>query len=219
MLVCRETDSLGCVNCVEKGWNKMENKVTVVLADANEEFRTMLRQRMEGTGEFHVAGSTENGDQALDLVRRLRPQLLVTDVVLPGLDGFGLLRQLNQLGQGAPRTIVVSSFCSRRTVAQAMEMGVYFFLPKPVNEESLLELMRQAAAPDPADSPSPPLLRGLHPPGDRAAPGGDGAHGENAAEAGPGRPAEHMGGELMNRYHESMEHCAPPPELSIMKLL
>ena len=145
MLVCRETDSLGCVNCVEKGWNKMENKVTVVLADANEEFRTMLRQRMEGTGEFHVAGSTENGDQALDLVRRLR--LLVTDVVLPGLDGFGLLRQLNQLGQGAPRTIVVSSFCSRRTVAQAMEMGVYFFLPKPVNEESLLELMRQAAAP------------------------------------------------------------------------
>ena len=52
MLVCRETDSLGCVNCVEKGWNKMENKVTVVLADANEEFRTMLRQRMEGTVDF-----------------------------------------------------------------------------------------------------------------------------------------------------------------------
>lgn len=161
MLVCRETDSLGCVNCVEKGWNKMENKVTVVLADANEEFRTMLRQRMEGTGEFHVAGSTENGDQALDLVRRLRPQLLVTDVVLPGLDGFGLLRQLNQLGQGAPRTIVVSSFCSRRTVAQVMEMGVYFFLPKPVNEESLLELMRQAAAPEQEEAPFAPALEGM----------------------------------------------------------
>lgn len=141
MLVCRETDSLGCVNCVEKGWNKMENKVTVVLADANEEFRTMLRQRMEGTGEFHVAGSTENGDQALDLVR--------------------LLRQLNQLGQGAPRTIVVSSFCSRRTVAQAMEMGVYFFLPKPVNEESLLELMRQAAAPEQEEAPFAPALEGM----------------------------------------------------------
>ena len=157
MLVCRETDSLGCVNCVEKGWNKMENKVTVVLADANEEFRTMLRQRMEGTGEFHVAGSTENGDQALDLVRRLRPQLLVTDVVLPGLDGFGLLRQLNQLGQGAPRTIVVSSFCSRRTVAQAMEMGVYFFLPKPVSESSLMEHMRRAVAPPQEREPAPQL--------------------------------------------------------------
>lgn len=52
----------------------MENKVTVVLADANEEFRTMLRQRMEATGEFHVTGNTGDGEQALELVRRLRPQ-------------------------------------------------------------------------------------------------------------------------------------------------
>ena len=122
----------------------MENKVTVVLADANEEFRTMLRQHMEAAGEFLVVGSTDSGEVALDMVKRLRPQLLVTDVVLPGLDGFGLLRQMNQLSGEQPRCIVVSSFCNRRTVAQAMEMGVYFFLPKPVNEESLLELMRQA---------------------------------------------------------------------------
>lgn len=75
----------------------MENKVTVVLADANEEFRTMLRQHMEAAGEFLVVGSTDSGEVALDMVKRLRPQLLVTDVVLPGLDGFGLLRQVNQL--------------------------------------------------------------------------------------------------------------------------
>lgn len=60
-----------------------------------------------------------------------------------------------------PRTIVVSSFCSRRTVAQAMEMGVYFFLPKPVNEESLLELMRQAAAPEQEEAPFAPALEGM----------------------------------------------------------
>ena len=66
----------------------MENKVTVVLADANEEFRTMLRQHMEAAGEFLVVGSTDSGEVALDMVKRLRPQLLVTDVVLPGLDGW-----------------------------------------------------------------------------------------------------------------------------------
>ena len=126
----------------------MENKVTVVLADANEEFRTMLRQRMEATGEFHVTGNTGDGEQALELVRRLRPQLLV-------------LRQLNQSGQGAMRTIVVSSFCNRKTVARAMEMGVYFFLPKPVNEDSLLDLMRQAAAPEQEEEPFAPALEGM----------------------------------------------------------
>ena len=47
------------------------------------------------------------------------------------------------------------------TVAQAMEMGVYFFLPKPVNEESLLELMRQAAAPEQEEAPFAPALEGM----------------------------------------------------------
>ena len=56
---------------------------------------------------------------------------------------------------------MVSSFCSRRTVAQAMEMGVYFFLPKPVNEESLLGLMRQAAAPEQEEAPFAPALEGM----------------------------------------------------------
>ena len=139
----------------------MENKVTVVLADANEEFRTMLRQHMEAAGEFLVVGSTDSGEVALDMVKRLRPQLLVTDVVLPGLDGFGLLRQMNQLSGEQPRCIVVSSFCNRRTVAQAMEMGVYFFLPKPVNEESLLELMRQASTPEQEEAPFAPALEGM----------------------------------------------------------
>lgn len=138
----------------------MENKVTVVLADANEEFRTMLRQHMEAAGEFLVVGSTDSGEVALDMVKRLRPQLLVTDVVLPGLDGFGLLRQMNQLSGEQPRCIVVSSFCNRRTVAQAMEMGVYFFLPKPVNEESLLELMRQASTPEQEEAPFARRWRG-----------------------------------------------------------
>lgn len=95
------------------------------------------------------------------MVKRLRPQLLVTDVVLPGLDGFGLLRQMNQLSGEQPRCIVVSSFCNRRTVAQAMEMGVYFFLPKPVNEESLLELMRQASTPEQEEAPFAPALEGM----------------------------------------------------------
>ena len=85
----------------------MENKVTVVLADANEEFRTMLRQHMEAAGEFLVVGSTDSGEVALDMVKRLRPQLLVTDVVLPGLDGFGLLRQMNQLSGEQPRCILL----------------------------------------------------------------------------------------------------------------
>ena len=108
----------------------MENKVTVVLADANEEFRTMLRQRMEGTGEFHVAGSTENGDQALDLVRRLRPQLLVTDVVLPGLDGFGAAEKIRAVDGDAVLVFVTNM---AQYAIKGYEVDALDYVLKPVN--------------------------------------------------------------------------------------
>ena len=86
----------------------MENRGSVILADASEEYRAVLSRAIEGTGEFQVVGSTGSGVEALRLVQQKHPQLLLLDLVLPELDGFGLL-------------------------------------PKPCSEESLLELMRQAA--------------------------------------------------------------------------
>ena len=122
----------------------MDNRASVVLADASEEYRMMLKKTVESTGEFQVIGSTGSGAEALRMVQQMHPQLLLMDLVLPELDGFGLLKQLQSLGELAPKTIVVSAFCVQRTVSQAVKMGVWYFLSKPCNEESMLELMRQA---------------------------------------------------------------------------
>ena len=65
----------------------MENRKTVLLADANEEFRTVLREMLETTEEFKIAGATGDGAEALRLLETLRPDLLVMDVVLPGMNG------------------------------------------------------------------------------------------------------------------------------------
>jgi two-component system response regulator (stage 0 sporulation protein A) len=58
-----------------------------------------------------------------------------------------VLRQL-QMGEAASQSIIISAFCAQRTVAAAAELGVYAFLPKPCNEESLLTHMRQAVLPE-----------------------------------------------------------------------
>ena len=138
----------------------MENKASVVLADASEEYRTILKKTMESTGEFQVVGSTGSGAEALRLVQQLYPQLLIMDLVLPELDGFGLLKQLQSMGDRAPRTIVVSAFCVQRTVSQAVQMGVWYLLSKPCSEESLLELMRQAAQSQQETGDFSPALEG-----------------------------------------------------------
>lgn len=114
----------------------MEKRTRVLLADANEEFRILLRQLLEETGEFEVAASTGDGPMVMELVRRTKPELILMDVVLPGLDGFGILRQLAE-EPGERKVIVISAFCSQQAVSRAVELGVYFFLPKPVNEESV----------------------------------------------------------------------------------
>ena len=125
----------------------MANEVRVLLADASEEFRILLKDTIEETGEFQVVGSTGDGAELVAMAMELKPQLVVMDLVLPGLDGFGVLAKLREMGQWAPQVIVTSGFCNDRVVQQAEEMGVYFFLPKPVSDGSLMEHMRSAVLP------------------------------------------------------------------------
>ena len=135
----------------------MKNETKVLLADASEEMRLLLKQSIENTGEFAVVGSVGDGREAALQIEKTQPDLLVMDIMLPGLDGFGLLRQMQNRKAHMPRVIVVSAFCGERTIAEALELGVSYFLPKPCSAESLLEHMRHACG-EGSKSPATPLL-------------------------------------------------------------
>ena len=124
----------------------MEQRRTVLLADTNTEFRILLREAMEKTGEFLVE-IAQTGDEVLDKVQEQEPDILIMDVILPGLDGLGLLDQLSIMKEKRPEVIVLSQFMSERIIAAAMEHGVYYYMTKPCRTESLLERMRQALTP------------------------------------------------------------------------
>lgn len=81
----------------------MDQRKTVLLADAGEEFRTLLWEEMEKTGEFSVE-IARDGNEILKRVKERMPDLLVMDVMLPGMDGISVLRQLQKQGD-APMTI------------------------------------------------------------------------------------------------------------------
>ena len=129
----------------EKDKGDMDNRRTVLLADANEEFRGMLREAMEKTEEFTVVNSTGDGAEALQLIIQHRPDLILLDVALPGLDG---LEQENEM----PKVIMISAFCTDKVLAQARDLGVSYFLPKPFETSALLDrmhsLFEQPATPE-----------------------------------------------------------------------
>ena len=98
----------------------MDKRITVVLADANEEFRTALKQALEATGEFDVVGCAADGLAAAQDIAERKPQLLVMDLLLPGLDGFGVLEQAAK-DKVQMKTVVVSALYRDQIVSQADE--------------------------------------------------------------------------------------------------
>ena len=138
----------------------MDVRRTVLLADANEEFRALVRKIIDETEEFTVVGSVGDGAEALRLARQEAPDLLLMDVLLPGLDGFGVLKQLREL-EKPPKVILISAFCSDSVVLEAVELGANYFMFKPVEENALLDRMRALFGRDLPEERHPVELKNL----------------------------------------------------------
>ena len=140
-------------------------KITVLLADASAEYRMALREKMEESGDFRIVGEAEDGQHTLQMVREMKPQVLVLDGMLPVLDGMAVLRAVQEQPK-KPCCIMLSAFCTESFQHEAERLGVYMFLPKPVNTDSLMEHIRRAMRPEDASAPALPQLElaiGLEP--------------------------------------------------------
>ena len=124
----------------------MENQRNVLLADGNEEFRSMLREMIDQTEDFNVVGSVGTGVDALRAAGETDPDLVILDVVLPEMDGISVIRQLRERDRNRPKILVLSAFCNDRTVAESMEKGADYYLTKPCRADSLLDRMRAVCA-------------------------------------------------------------------------
>ena len=120
----------------------MNEKTRVLLADAADEFRHMAAEMIQQEADMEVVGHTGDGEELLRMVRSLRPQVLVMDLVLSGLDGLGALAQL---GQERPRVLVLSAFARSVFNDRLPELGVDYFMLKPCRLTALVERIRQLA--------------------------------------------------------------------------
>lgn len=99
----------------------------VVIADGAEEFRLALSEHLQP--QFRVRCCAD-GDEALDQVARWQPDVLVMDLILPGLDGVGLLQAVAQL-PNRPRVLIVSAMHSDFVGFNLEELGVEYVMLKP----------------------------------------------------------------------------------------
>ena len=123
----------------------METKLRIVVADANEDLRTMLADVINAEEDMLVAGTAGDGMEALSLVDTFQPDVLLTDLILTRLDGIGLLTTLSKR-EDAPASLVLSGLFNDQVVSACAELGVYYFIPKPCDIPALLSSIRQAGA-------------------------------------------------------------------------
>jgi two-component system chemotaxis response regulator CheB len=109
----------------------------VVITDDSGLMRRILASALQQKGH-EVVGEARDGDEALDLCARLRPDVLTLDLAMPGLDGIGVLRALRARGQSLP-VIVVSAFSEAQgaRAVDALAEGAFELAPKPAAGEPL----------------------------------------------------------------------------------
>ena len=95
------------------------------------------------TKEGYVVLTAENGEQALDVIRSTRVQLVITDLMMPGLDGIELLKLTKTLRPEA-ETILMTAFGTVERAVQGMKEGAYDFITKPIKRATILKSARQA---------------------------------------------------------------------------
>lgn len=119
--------------------------IRLLLADDHAIVRESLRAVLEREPELQVVGEAGDGDMALALVRRLLPDLLITDISMPGLDGLALTRSIGRECPGV-KVLALSTHLERRFVLHMLEAGALGYVNKAAGASELLNAVRAVAA-------------------------------------------------------------------------
>jgi DNA-binding NarL/FixJ family response regulator len=129
--------------------------ISVLIADDQPLMRAALRMYLEAENELLVVGEATDGEQAVELATTLRPDIVVMDIRMPGLDGVAATRQLTSQQNGeSTKVLVITTFDLDEYVVEALRAGASGFLLKDATAEELVHAIRVIASGDAVLAPA-----------------------------------------------------------------
>jgi DNA-binding NarL/FixJ family response regulator len=122
--------------------------VRLLLVDDQELVRTGFRLILNAEPDLDVVGEAADGAAAVDAAAALRPDVVLMDVRMPGVDGIEATRRLGRLGSDAPRVLMLTTFDLDEYVYDALRAGASGFLLKDAPAAQLVDAIRVVAAGD-----------------------------------------------------------------------
>jgi two-component system, NarL family, response regulator NreC len=115
---------------------------TIVLADDHHVVRQGLRALLEAEPDFHIVGEAADGREVAQLVERLQPEVLVLDLMMPGLSGLEVTRQVRQRSPQT-RVVILSMYADEAYVLEALRNGAAGYVLKKSTADELVRAMRE----------------------------------------------------------------------------
>jgi two-component system chemotaxis response regulator CheY len=116
--------------------------VNVLIVDDLAFIKIVLRDIIEKAG-FRVIGEASNGEQAISLYQDTRPDVVLMDITMPGMDGLTALEKIRKIDPAA-RVIICSALGQQRLIVQAIQLGAKDFIVKPFQPQRIISALKKA---------------------------------------------------------------------------
>jgi len=120
--------------------------IKVAIADDNKEFSDILQECLNREPDIELVGVAYNGEQILSIIEEKLPDVIVLDIIMPHLDGLGVLERLNLSNNTKrPKIIMLTAFGQETITQRVVELGADYYVLKPFNMDVLISRIRQLA--------------------------------------------------------------------------
>jgi two-component system response regulator (stage 0 sporulation protein A) len=123
------------------------NKLTVIIADDNKEFTKLLASTISKESDLEIVGTAADGVQAYEMIMEKQPDVVLLDMIMPNLDGLGVLEKLKVSGiSHYPTIIMISAVGQDRITTRALELGAEYYIVKPFDLNVLSQRIQDIKA-------------------------------------------------------------------------
>ncbi len=126
----------------------MGKMVKVLLIDDNRDFCELVKEYINSQEDMEVIGVANNGMEGLDLIESKGPDVVILDIIMPYLDGIGVLEELNKRGRDPEmKIIMLTAFGHQEVTQRIVELGADYYILKPFDLEKLVDRIEQLISP------------------------------------------------------------------------
>lgn len=120
----------------------MRAKAKVLVAEDSARMRSILKDLLLRNG-YEIAGEAENGEEAVRFFNELRPDIVIMDIVMPGMSGIEAMKAI-RMDDPSARVVMASSLGQQHLVIEALRAGAVDFFIKPLQAEAVIGALRNA---------------------------------------------------------------------------